>query len=561
MCFLYSTIIPSLFTEDCDDAASGVPNPATPTTQTDRATRTSRQRTSDSALGWSAVDQQPPLPQFSEYSGALAAVDESSTPFDVFSLFFPECLIKHIKCETNKYAKVVGDKLRRSNKLKPHSIWSNWVGVKLHEMYIFFAIILHMCLVRKPKVKDYWSTNPFICTPFPGSVMSRNRFTAILSSLHVNDNSTSIPRNQPGHDPMHKLRPFMDHLLQQFPNSFAPSECLTIDEGVCGFRGRVVFRVYIKNKPDKYGIKMFTLCDARTGYVLRIEVYTGKSTQDNSIVGLFQRLLAGYFDKGYTIYMDRYYSSPIVFDFLWEKKTKAVGTCMPNRKELPKETVVAAKLKRDDCVYMRRGHLLCLKWKDTRDVLCLSSAHTMTRTEVTVRSKNGVNVRAKPDVILDYNKNKTGVDRSDQMIAYYPFKRKQLKWWKKLFFHFMMMAATNAFVLYRETRNPAQKKKCHFSIFLQDIGQRLAEKGAIMAQERATRVPSNRLTGRHFPDKIPPTEKKTNPTRVCKVCSDRSKCVTGKAGRKETCWWCPECSVALCLPECFKVFHTKAHYT
>ena len=187
-----------------------------------------------------------------------------------------------------------------------------------------------MCLVKKPKVKDYWSTSNFISTQFSGSVISRNQFTAILLNLHVNNNATYIPRNEPGHDPMHKIRPFLDHLLTQFPASFSPHENLTIDEDVCGFRGRVIFRVYTKNKPDKYGIKMFTVCDSKTGYVLCTEVYTGKGQQDNSIIGLFRRLLSGYLDKGHTVFMDRFYSSPAVFDFLWARKTKAVGTCMPN---------------------------------------------------------------------------------------------------------------------------------------------------------------------------------------------------------------------------------------
>src|SRR5215510_1156610 len=30
--------------------------------------------------------------------------------------------------------------------------------------------------------------------------------------------------------------------------------------------------------------------------------------------------------------------------------------------------------------------------------------------------------------------------------------------------------------------------------------------------------------------------------------------------RKETVFWCPECEVALCVEECFKVFHTKLHF-
>jgi len=91
--------------------------------------------------------------QFSEQSGPTAAVDDSSTPFDFFSIFFPESMIKHIKTETNRYAKSIADKLRRTKKLKPHSIWHTWTGVRLHEMYLFFAVIIHMCLAKKPKTQ------------------------------------------------------------------------------------------------------------------------------------------------------------------------------------------------------------------------------------------------------------------------------------------------------------------------------------------------------------------------------------------------------------------------
>jgi len=93
------------------------------------------------------------VPQFSEQSGSSAAVDDSSTPFDFFfvAIFFQEFMIKHIKTETNRYA----DKLRRTNKLKPHSIWQTWTGVRLYEMCLFLAVIIHMCLIKKPKLRDY----------------------------------------------------------------------------------------------------------------------------------------------------------------------------------------------------------------------------------------------------------------------------------------------------------------------------------------------------------------------------------------------------------------------
>ena len=69
----------------------------------------SRNVTDDSALGWSFLDQQPSLSQFSEQSGSSAAEDDSSKPFDFFSIFFPELMMKHIKTETNRYAKSIAN--------------------------------------------------------------------------------------------------------------------------------------------------------------------------------------------------------------------------------------------------------------------------------------------------------------------------------------------------------------------------------------------------------------------------------------------------------------------
>ncbi|KAG8333851.1 hypothetical protein J6590_102087, partial [Homalodisca vitripennis] len=40
----------------------------------------------------------------------------------------------------------------------------------------------------------------------------------------------------------------------------------------------------------------------------------------------------------------------------------------------------------------------------------------------------------------------------------------------------------------------------------------------------------------------------------------KNKDATVKDGRKETSWWCPDCTVPLCVPVCFKNYHTKANY-
>lgn len=72
---------------------------------------------------------------------------------------------------------------------------------------------------------------------------------------------------------------------------------------------------------------------------------------------------------------------------------------------------------------------------------------------------------------------------------------------------------------------------------------------------------ADRLTGRHFPQKIPATDKKARPYRSCKVCIDRHKKELGNWARKETTFYCPSCDVGLCVPDCFYVFHTRADYT
>ena len=58
---------------------------------------------------------------------------------------------------------------------------------------------------------------------------------------------------------------------------------------------------------------------------------------------------------------------------------------------------------------------MAIKWKDVRDVLLLTTAHEDELVEAP--SSSGAHNKIKPAVVLDYNKNKTGVDRSDQMLS------------------------------------------------------------------------------------------------------------------------------------------------
>ena len=74
-------------------------------------------------------------------------------------------------------------------------------------------------------------------------------------------------------------------------------------------------------------------------------------------------------------------------------------------------------------------------------------------------------------------------------------------------------------------------------------------------KRKPTQLKSNveRLTGRHFIERIPPSGKKAKQQKRCVVCSKNGR-------RRDPVYWCPDCKVGLCPDNCFKDYHTKDNY-
>jgi hypothetical protein len=156
--------------------------------------------------------------------------------------------------------------------LKTKSVRAQWKEVDLQEIKVFFAVI-RMCLVRKPYLCDYWRTDPIIQTAYAKSIsMSCDWFTAILTLLLLNDNENCVARGQPGCNPLFKVQPVLKNLTERFQIGYTLDEFLTIGIAICAFQGCIHFRVYMKGKPHTYEIKLFKLCEARSGCVCNLEV-------------------------------------------------------------------------------------------------------------------------------------------------------------------------------------------------------------------------------------------------------------------------------------------------
>jgi hypothetical protein len=167
----------------------------------------------------------------------------------------------------------------------------------------------------------------------------------------------------------------------------------------------------------------------------------------------------------------------------------------------------------------------------------------------------------KLSAVLDYNKYKIGVDRLDQVLSYYSFERKTIKWWEKLFFHLFDLVVVSVHILHNKT----SKKKMLLEIFYEKVAEGLlASAGTEKQVQGQTGSPADRLVGRdHFLYRIPATHAKVmegTSQRLCRMCAGKSKCQTGKIIKKCTTMYCQKCDVGLCKGQCFEVYHTKMNH-
>ena len=79
---------------------------------------------------------------------------------------------------------------------------------------------------------------------------------------------------------------------------------------------------------------------------------------------------------------------------------------------------------------------------------------------------DGTEVIKKPKVVEDYNQYMGGVDKSDQLVLYYGFAHRRVKWWERAFFHLMDLCLVNAHILYNNpSANSSNSYKQHLTTF------------------------------------------------------------------------------------------------
>lgn len=131
----------------------------------------------------------------------------------------------------------------------------------------------------------------FVSTIF--KVMPAKRFKKITEILHCNDNMKNTPRTDPCHDKLFKVRTMVDKINFNCKKAYTNSNFLAVDESMIPFKGRSALKQYMPMKPVKRGYKVWCLCDSKTGYVNKFDIYCGKShaNEKNQEFGLGEQVV------------------------------------------------------------------------------------------------------------------------------------------------------------------------------------------------------------------------------------------------------------------------------
>ncbi|XP_046677228.1 piggyBac transposable element-derived protein 4-like [Homalodisca vitripennis] len=275
--------------------------------------------------------------------------------------------------------------------------------------------------------------------------MSRDRFLGILRCLHYSRVDTP-DHPEPANNRSFKIQNIVEYFNNKMRQIYYPDRELTIDEEMVLWRGRLVFRQYVKGKRHKYGIKIYSLNEPE-GLMLRFHVYTGSHDSCSGkghTVKVVMKLMRDFLGKGHSLFMDNFYNSFVLSSKLLRHSTYTTGTLRIDRLHTP-PAVKAKALGKGETIANYAQSVMIGKWRDKRTVTYISTQYDNEMVQTTNRRNQK---RTLPKPIMYYNSYMKGTDRLDQMVSYYPCERKTLRWHKKIFVHFLQVVVVNSFYLY-----------------------------------------------------------------------------------------------------------------
>ncbi|KAG8227346.1 hypothetical protein J437_LFUL003335 [Ladona fulva] len=193
--------------------------------------------------------------------------------------------------------------------------------------------------------------------------------------------------------------------------------------------------MYIKSKPDKYGLKIVTLNDAETSYLIHGIPYLGKMTLEDKTESIpeyfFREVTSSIHNTNRTDTADNWFISIPLLERMKNEpfNIPVTGIIQKNKRETPAEMKVSEQNPPHTKFVFSDITLLLHTPKKNKLVLLASTYSSSTNIE------NG-----KPEIIHHYNSTKGGTDCFDMLCHAFTISRKTNCWLMQVFYGMLEQA-------------------------------------------------------------------------------------------------------------------------
>ncbi|XP_023225627.1 piggyBac transposable element-derived protein 4-like isoform X2 [Centruroides sculpturatus] len=371
------------------------------------------------------------------------------------------------------------------------------------------------------------------------TIMSDKRFKFLLHSLRFDDKNSRKERIKT--DKLAAVRDMVDIFVNSCQQNYSMSEYCTIDEKLEGFRGRCGFRQHMPKKPNRHGIKIYILVDARMYYTYNLEIYCGKQPEgeysvSNSPDQIVKRLVKPIAKSWRNLTVDNWFTSCSLVSDLLQDRITMVGTIRKNKRELPLRftDVRSRKVYSSLFGFSKDFTLVSYVPKKNKNVLLLSSFHRNDTIDDTTGS------RKKPEILTFYNLTKGGVDILDQLTSNYNVQRNTKRWTMVIFYCLLNIAGVNAHIIHhsnKNTTNDISRKGFLKQLGLELMFEQIERRKHMCCLPKDIRESAKRICPS---PSSPKTSVETENKR--KRCAD-----CGRAKNRYTKYKCKKCEKFLCL--------------
>lgn len=394
--------------------------------------------------------------------GPIREAKQAKNEIDCFKLFFPDETINKIVTFTNIKIRSVQARYSRNRDARETDFDEICA-------YLGLLYIGGVCQSGKQNVLDLWRKDGFGIEMFR-LTMGVNRFRFLQSMIRFDDVSDENRGHRKKIDKMFCVREMFECFVDHCKANYSHSAYITVDEMLPNFRGRCSFRVFMPQKPGKYGIKVWACSDAKTFYTSNMEIFIGNQPNgpyktDNRVMAVVLRLVSHIQNSGRNVTTDNFFTSVPLAEALLQKNLTLVGTMRKNKKEIP--PIFVAKNRQRPVPSTMFGFstsstICSFKPKQNKLVVLLSTLH---HDDTIDNSTDG----GKPEIVSFYNKTKVGVDTSDALQKAYSLARVATRWPLTIFFFMLNVGGVNSYIIFRHNSQEAKTRR----EFLFSLGRQL----------------------------------------------------------------------------------------